>query len=88
MKTKKIGLLLLFLAVFSRAIFGADSVDELRKKAEAGDAAAQYNLGVMYANGNGVLSDSAEAVRWYRKSAKQGNADAQSNLGRSEGAHV
>ena len=34
-----------------------------------------------YANGEGVLKDEAEAVRWYRLSADQGNATAQYNLG-------
>ena len=41
---------------------------------------AQYNLGVMYENGEGVPQDDKEAVRWYRKSAEQGHADAQNNL--------
>ena len=35
-------------------------------------AGAQFNLGVMYANGRGVLKDEAEAVRWYRLAAEQG----------------
>jgi hypothetical protein len=35
----------------------------------------------MYANGDGVPKDSAEAVKWYRKAAEQGNAVAQNNLG-------
>jgi TPR repeat protein len=34
----------------------------------------------MYARGDGVLQDYAEALRWYRKSADQGNAEAQNNL--------
>ena len=54
---------------------------ETKKMAEAGDASAQFSLGVMYNNGDGVLKDSAEAVKWYRKSAEQGNANAQYNLG-------
>ena len=54
---------------------------ELVKKAEAGDAKAQFNLGVCYANGNGVAKDEKEAVKWYTKSAEQGNATAQYNLG-------
>jgi uncharacterized protein len=49
--------------------------------AAAGDAEAQYNLGVMYDNGKGVPQDSAMAMSWFRKSAAQGNADAQYNLG-------
>ena len=35
----------------------------------------------MYANGEGVLKDDAEAVRWYRLAAEQGYAGAQNNLG-------
>jgi hypothetical protein len=37
-------------------------VDALRVRAEAGDADAQYNLGVMYGTGDGVSQDDAEAV--------------------------
>jgi len=44
-------------------------------------AAAQFNLGLMYANGDGVQQDDAKAVKWYRKSADKGVAAAQSNLG-------
>ena len=35
----------------------------------------------MYASGEGVPEDDAEAVRWYRLAADQGHADAQYNLG-------
>jgi TPR repeat protein len=45
----------------------ATAMREWRPLAEAGDASAQYNLGVMYANGEGVPEDDAEAVKWYRK---------------------
>ena len=44
-------------------------------------AGGQYSLGVMYANGEGVPEDDAEAVRWYRMAADQGHAKAQYNLG-------
>ena len=50
-------------------------------KAEAGDAEAQTNLGVMYDEGQGVEQSFKDAVKWYRKAADQGDADAQSNLG-------
>ena len=59
----------------------APELDELRALAEQGDADAQFNLGVMYANGRGVPEDDTEAVRWYRLAADQGNAAAQVNLG-------
>ena len=49
--------------------------------AEQGDASAQFNLGLMYGNGRGVLKDEAEAVRWYRLAAEQGDATAQYGLG-------
>ena len=49
--------------------------------AEQGDASAQFNLGMMYDNGQGVKQDDVEAVKWYRQAAEQGFADAQLNLG-------
>ena len=48
--------------------------------AEQGDAGAQYQLGVMYAGGEGVPQDDSEALRWYRKSAELGNLVAQREL--------
>ena len=42
---------------------------EFKAKAEKGDRSAQYNLGVCYSNGIGVVKDEAEAVKWYRKAA-------------------
>lgn len=48
--------------------------------AKGGDAEAQYNVGMMYANGKGVKADLSEAKRWYEKAAEQGNASAQYNL--------
>ena len=54
---------------------------ELLRKAEGGDADAQYALGVAYCRGQGISQDFAEAVRWYTRAAEQGNANAQCNLG-------
>jgi TPR repeat protein len=58
------------------AVSFADSsrLVETRIKAEHGDAEAQYNLGILYHDGQGVPRDDAEAVKWYRKAAEQGNA--------------
>ena len=56
-------------------------VEAVRLAAEQGDAAAQINLGVMYAEGRGVPQDDAEAVRWFRLAAEQRDAEAQFNLG-------
>jgi TPR repeat protein len=59
----------------------ATALQILRPLADQGIAAAQYNLGVMYAEGKGVQQDYTEAVKWYRKAADQNLAIAQSNLG-------
>ena len=59
----------------------ADDIETLRKAAEQGNADAQYDFGVLYADGEGVPSDSAEAAKWYRKAAEQGHAQAQYTLG-------
>jgi len=47
------------------------------KLANAGNASAQYSLGVMYARGDGIAQDHSKAVYWYRKAAGQGDAGAQ-----------
>src|ERR1035437_9173395 len=52
----------------------------LQKRAAAGDAAAQNNLGDRYYYGNGVSVDYAQSLAWYRKAADQGNAAGQANL--------
>ena len=58
-----------------------ERLEDLRARAEQGDASAQFILGVRYANGEGIPEDDREAVRWYRLAAEQGNTSAQSNLG-------
>ena len=49
--------------------------------AKEGDADAQYNVGLIYANGKGVKQDMAQAMEWYEKAAKAGQGDAAYNLG-------
>ena len=49
--------------------------------AEQGDDDAQFGLGYMYDEGQGVPQDDAEAAKWYLKAAEQGYAEAQINLG-------
>jgi len=82
---QKICFVLLLLTTFQSAYAGdciKDSdADDCRVKAEQGDAYAQYILGWMYKDGQGVLQDYKEAVKWYTKSAEQGDAYAQYNLG-------
>ena len=51
--------------------------NDIKAKAENGDASAQSYLGFYYNNGLGVAKDQAAAVKWYRKAADLGNATAQ-----------
>ncbi|MBS0496827.1 MAG: sel1 repeat family protein [Gammaproteobacteria bacterium] len=51
------------------------------RAAEQGYADAQFNLGLMYANGEGVPQDMEQAVELFKKAAEQGHVDAQNNLG-------
>ena len=62
----------------------AESLDETRKKAESGDAAAQYNLGLMYANGEGVPKDLVQAHMWWNIAGAKGHEDAKTNLAIAE----
>jgi len=76
----------LLLGTFSSVYGGVcwnkvSDVDDCRVRAEQGDSLAQYQLGVMYENGQGVLQDYKEAVKWYRLAAEQGFKWAQYNLG-------
>ena len=89
-------LALTFLFLFSGSVFGDDLQDGFdaykrndykeafklfRLSAVQGNESAQFNLGLMYYEGQGVPQDYKEALKWFRLSAKQGDADAQYNLG-------
>ena len=54
----------------------ATALMEFRVLAEQGDAIAQYNLGLMYANGRGVPRDYAQAHLWANLAAAQGHEPA------------
>jgi len=68
------------MAAFRRGDY-ATAMSLWRPLVDQGDADAQYNLGVMYWDGQGVSQDYAQAVAWFRKAADQGLAGAQFNLG-------
>lgn len=59
----------------------ATALHEWQPLAKQGHAVAQYYLGLLYANGQGVPKDDVQARQWYEKAAVQGHADAQVNLG-------
>ena len=69
-------------ALFSSTVSLANNSDfkSTQKLADQGHAIAQYNLGWMYDEGEGVPQDNIAAVKWYSKAAKQGHAKAQYNL--------
>ena len=45
----------------------ATALSEWKRLAEAGDPRAQFNLGVLFDQGKGVLLNHASAVGWWRK---------------------
>lgn len=58
----------------------AVALDWFTKAAAQGDAAAQSNLGYMYATGTGVDADDTTAAGWYRNAAQSGLPRAQAAL--------
>lgn len=59
----------------------ATAIHEWQAPAEQGHAEAQYNLGLLYTNGQGGPRDNVQARKWFEKAAVQGHAEAQVNLG-------
>ena len=59
----------------------AVDIDAIRRKAEAGDAKAQFDLAEAYSEGNGVAKNSTQGMEWLKRSALQGFAGAQVVLG-------
>ena len=72
---------------YARGIGTAQNILEasrwFREAANAGNPAAQFNLGALHATGalNGGTPDHAAALPWFEKAAAQGHPDAQYNLG-------
>ena len=57
------------------------SFEQVKKLADSGDNRAQFELGAMYHDGDGVAKDRKKALEWYRTAADGGNRQAQFNLG-------
>lgn len=60
---------------------GVRATELLLGPAAAGDAEAQYLLGLLNDEGRGVPANATTAAHWYRLAATQGVAAAQNNLG-------
>jgi TPR repeat protein len=58
-----------------------DALAEFLSLTEAGDAAAEFMVGVMYFYGRGVERNDSSAAVWFYKSARKGNANAQLAFG-------
>ncbi|QGM97869.1 SEL1-like repeat protein [Methylocystis parvus] len=58
-----------------------DATNVIKSLAQQGDASAQYELAVRYADGRGVSRDAKTAAQWFEKAAEQGLAPAQYRLG-------
>ena len=56
------------------------AVEYYRKAADRGDASAMYNLALMYLNGEGIMKDRQEAIRWLKKASDSGHKDAAKRL--------
>jgi uncharacterized protein len=84
MKTRRFLSVVMFLFASAASLWADDDaalVEWLKIRAAQGNAEAQSNLGIRYANGQGVPQDYAEAHKWFSLAAAQGDARAQSNLG-------
>ena len=60
---------------------GDESLEAVRKLADAGNADAQWRMAVRYHMGDGVRPDDTQAVRWFLRAAEQGHVGAQAMLG-------
>lgn len=67
-------------AAFERGHFYT-ALREWTRQANAGDARAMSNIGLLYERGYAVRQDYAEAMRWYRRAANAGLPEALHNLG-------
>jgi TPR repeat protein len=59
----------------------AGAFSQFKQLAASGDAAAQFQLSLLYSAERGTKLDAKEALYWLRVSATHGNPEAQSNLG-------
>ncbi len=62
------------------AMVQSDQMSDTRKLADQGNADAQYTLGIMYLEGDGVAPIKSEAIKWLSAAATQGHQQAQNDL--------
>jgi len=66
--------------ILDQAEFNEEAVAYYRKAAAQGEAEGEYGLGSMYAAGEGVKRDPAEARKWITRAAERGHAAAINSL--------
>lgn len=59
----------------------AQSLADLRRAADRGDADAEWQMGVRYHNGEEVPRDDVQAIQWFLRAAGRGHVPAQATLG-------
>jgi TPR repeat protein len=59
---------------------GAASAAWLTPLAERGNTAAQYALGLIFANGEGIEPDYQKAAHWFEQASRRGHVDARRHL--------
>ena len=77
-------ILVLILVALAFPSFAADQneyLEELLKRANEGNVAAQFRLGMWYSDDEGDIKDDKEAVKWFRMASEQGHAGSQHSLG-------
>ncbi len=90
--SKASAIVLAFVVVVSLGVSGyllfnkseAERIAQIRKKTEAGDATAQFQLGQLYIRGNnraGLERDDEQAAQWLQRAAEQAHQPAQYALG-------
>ena len=80
--TKRAAYVLLFIFVFPITMFAQiTDMAGLIKRADAGDADAQYQVGRCYISGNGMEQDYANAFKYAQLSANQNYAQGENLLG-------
>lgn len=69
------------MAIAGDAVFSKQEVEQIKIKAEQGDAEAQNNLAVVYYTGQGATQYREQAHKWFSKAAEQGHVGAKTRLG-------
>ena len=82
-KLYRLGAATLFSMVLSLSFSSttnAANFKSIQDKAQHGDVTAQYNMGSIYAIGEGVPQNYDQAFNWFEKAAKQGHIKSAHNI--------